>query len=72
MVFEGAIDWIDRKYTFSNKVLLGKLMRGRQKDWKIQAKIEQLESFHIYLNAASEMFQPDLSLGVQFLFTVYC
>lgn len=46
-------------------------MRGRQKDWKIQAKIEQLESFHIYLNSASEMFQPDLSLGVQFLLSLF-
>lgn len=48
MVLEGAVDWFDRKYTFSNKVLLGKLMRGRQKDRKIQVKFEHLESFHIY------------------------
>lgn len=33
-------------------------MRVRQKDGKIQVKVECLESFHIYLNAASEMFQP--------------
>lgn len=70
MVFQGAIDWFDRKYTFSNKVLLGKLMRGRQKDGKIQVKVEHLEFFHVYLNSANEMFQPDLS-AIPFI-PLYC
>lgn len=71
MMFEGAIDWFDNKYTFINIVLLGKSMRGRQKDRRIQVKVEHLESFHVYLNAASEMCQPDRSLGVQFLLFLF-
>lgn len=46
-------------------------MRGRQKDRRIQVKVEHLESFHVYLNAASEMCQPDRSLGVQFLLFLF-
>lgn len=45
-------------------------MRGRQKDGKIQVKVEHLEFFHIYLNSANEIFQPDLS-AIPFI-PLYC
>lgn len=52
-------------------------MRVRQKDSKIQVKVERLESFHIYLRAASEISQPFVTFffepgsAIPFI-TVFC